>query len=375
MLDQHNFMAHKVSAHLLHELRTGRAGAWATERLSTNCTLWQGMADWPRPDFAFEDRTNNASLAIEFKPPNQLKREYVTGLGQAITYLNDFEFSGLVVPGRTGEGFQIASYLLETLKQELKELPLALFAYDQNPTDLTVLRPLRARIEESPVVPKGIGRNVFWGYWRDLSNYDLFELLRIVDQRDEHDFEKCFQRFWNRFAVTGRARTWEGKPRKQKAKEAQSMTSERLNTRLSMWHSGLLSVDGRLTVAGHNLLRTGKIYSPDSIAFLDKLAYHVLIDGNHLELILWINEQNRRIGIHNIDDRNRYFSALDETLVDVGVIATRKPKPAKAHFIRDEPKLWNKLGLLERHGNGRYFHEKHGLVFSWRKILSIIDNT
>jgi len=45
-----------------------------------------------------------------------------------------------------------------------------------------------------------------------------------------------------------------------------------------------------------------------------------------------------------------YVSAFDEELVDGRVIAPRKPGAKKAHFIRDEPKLWNKLGLLERDG-------------------------
>jgi len=139
---EHNFMAHKVSSLLLHQLRSGNAGAWATPRLSTKSTLWQGIADWPKPDIAFEDRTNNSSFAIEFKPPNQPKREYVIGLGQAITYLNDFEFSGLVVPKRTGDGFEISNYLFNILDRDLAELPLALFAYDRDPNDLTILQPL-----------------------------------------------------------------------------------------------------------------------------------------------------------------------------------------------------------------------------------------
>lgn len=47
---------------------------------------------------------------------------------------------------------------------------------------------------------------------------------------------------------------------------------------------------------------------------------------------------------------NDYVSALDEELVNGGVIAPRKPGAKIAHFIRDEPKLWNKLGLLKRDG-------------------------
>jgi len=370
---EHNFMAHKVSATLLCQLRSGKA-AWATPRLSTKSTLWQGIADWPKPDIAFEDGTNNSSFAIEFKPPNKPKREYVTGLGQAITYLSDFEFSGLVVPKRTADGFRISNYLYDILDRELTTLSIALFEYDRNINDLTVLRPLKPRVLPPPV-PSGIGRKVFWGYWRDLSNYDLFELMKLSDKMDSQNFSDVFQNFWTEFATKGTALTWEGKARKRKDPNSKSLKSEYLNTRLAMRHAGILSANGRLTAHGHELLRVGKIYSPNSSAFMELLAYHILIDAHHLDLILWVEEQNRAIEAINKDGRNQYLAALDEALVGSGVIAQRTHHAVKPHFIRDEPKLWNKLGLLVRHdNNGRYFHKGHGLLFDWRKIISVSNS-
>lgn len=370
---EHNFMVHKVSAILLHQLRSGNA-AWAPSRLSTKSTLWQGIADWPRPDIAFEDGTNNSSFAIEFKPPNQPKREYVTGLGQAITYLRDFEFSGLVVPKRTADGFEISNYLYNILDRELSMLSLALFEYDRDINDLTVLRSLKPRVPPLPQVPSGIGRKVFWGYWRDLSHYDLFTLLRLSDEMDGQDFSKIFQSFWTTFATKGTALTWEGKNRKKKLPNSKSLRAERLNAQLTMRHSGLLSADGRLTASGHELLRVGKIYSPDSSAFMELLAYHILVDGHHLNLIFWVEEQNRAIEAFNKNDRSLYFAALDKALVESGVIAPRKHHTAKEHFVRDEPKLWNKLGILVRAGKGWYFHKGHGLLFDWRKIVSVTNS-
>lgn len=376
MVAEHNFMAHKVSVILLHQLRSGKA-SWAPSRLSTKSTLWQGIADWPRPDIAFEDSTNNSSFAIEFKPPNQPKREYVTGLGQAITYLSDFEFSGLVVPKRTADGFEISKYLYNILNQELATLSLALFEYDRNINNLNVLRSLTPRTSPPSQIPNGVGRKVFWGYWRDLSNYDLFTLIRLSDEMDGQDFSKIFQNFWTKFAAKGKALTWEGKTRKKKP-NSRSLDAECLNAKLAMRHSGLLSADERLTASGHELLRVGKIYSPDSSAFMELLAYHILMDGHHLNLIFWIEEQNRFIEVSNKNDRDQYFAALDKALVKSGVIAPRKnPRKshtAKPHFIRDEPKLWNKLGLLVPSGSRRYFHKGHGLLFDWRKIVSVTSS-
>ena len=235
------------------------------------------------------------------------------------------------------------------------------------------MRPLKSRAS-SPQIPRGIGRKVFWGYWRDLSNFDLFELLRLSDQMDGQGFDKIFQRYWREFATKGLALTWERRVRKKKTTNAKSLNAERLNAFLAMRHSGLLSTDGRLTASGHELLRAGKIYSPESVAFLDLLAYHVLVDAHHLDLILWVDEQNRTIKVQDMDHSSPYFAALDKALVESGVIAPRSRHAAKENFIRDEPKLWNKLGLLARDGNRRYFHRRHGLVFNWRKIISIIDN-
>lgn len=372
MVLEHNFMAHQVSSLLLGQLRTGQASTWATPKLSKKSTLWQGKADWPRPDIAFEDRTSGSAFAIEFKPPNHSKREYVTGLGQAITYLNDFEFSGLVVPELSGDGYRIGDYLLGILDGDLASLSIALFTYDVDPREIRVRRRLRKRKSPPAGIPQGIGRKVFWGYWRDLSRYDLFELLRLSDHRSGKVFDDVFLRFWKQYSVKGRARTWEGKQRKKKEVNAPSYNAERLNAWLAMRHCGMLSVDSNLTALGHEVLRLGKIYGPDSTAFSDVISRLVLIEGSHLELIFWVEEQNRLLRSSEKTTSDAYFGALDKALVKSGVIAPRDKGAAKAHFLRDEPKLWNKLGILVRDGNVRYFHKGLGLAFDWRRIISVL---
>ena len=372
MVLEHNFMAHQVSSLLLGQLRTGQASTWATPKLSKKSTLWQGKADWPRPDIAFEDRTSGSAFAIEFKPPNHSKREYVTGLGQAITYLNDFEFSGLVVPELSGDGYKIGDYLLGILDGDLASLSIALFTYDIDPREIRVRRRLKKRKSPPAGIPQGIGRKVFWGYWRDLSRYDLFELLRLSDQRSGNPFDDVFLRFWKQYSVKGRARTWEGKQRKKKLVSAPSYNAERLNAWLAMRHCGMLSVDSDLTWRGHEVLRLGKIYGPDSTVFCDFISRLVLVEGSHLELIFWVEEQNRLLTSSQKATSDAYFGALDTALVKAGVIAPRDKGAAKAHFLRDEPKLWNKLGILVRDGNVRYFHKGLGLAFDWRRIISVL---
>lgn len=370
---EHNFMALELSSVLLKQLRTGQASGWATSRLSSKSTLWQGIADWPRPDVAFEDKSTKATLALEFKPPNQTKREYITGLGQMITYLADFEFAGLVVPNKSDDGFCIAKYIGEVLARDLDDLPVALFSYDKSVSNLSVLRKLKPRAVPLAGAPAGTRPRTFWAYWRDLSNFDLFEILRIIDLSSMPSFDTNFGKFWKEFATKGKARTWEGAARKKKKMNAPSQTAERLNVFLAMRHAGLVGPDGRLTSAGLELLRVGKVYGPDSIAFIDLLARLILIEGRHLDLIFWVEERTRLIQSNDKQSSNDYVSALDKELVESGVIPPRKSEAKKAHFIRDEPKLWNKLGLLKRDGSTKYFHDGYGFVFDWRKIISVIE--
>ena len=367
---EHNFMAHQVSQTLLQEIRLSQA-SWLNSQLSATTILWQGMADWPRPDIAFEDASKNTALAFEFKPPNQPKREYITGLGQALTYLNDFTFAGLIVPKVCADGFPIAEYINKMFNGLLSTMPITLLSYEKDPTKLTVLRNLQTRTSPPKSIPKGVGRGVFWGYWRDLSNYDLLKLLEIMGNKSLN-FDKAYSEFWKRYAVTGRAKTWEGNFRKKKSGAPD--TSEALNTKLSMRHSGLVDSEGHITADGFKLLHSGRIYGPDSMVFLEQLARQVLVEGRHLELIFWVDEKGRLIPSKNKHTSPKYQRALDIQLGKDGIISPPPKTAAKPNFLRDEPKLWHKLGLLIPSTSQRYFHPEYGFVFDWRKIISVLGN-
>lgn len=365
-------MALDVSSALLGQLRSGQGKGWATARLTNKAILWQGIADWPRPDIAFEDPSSGATLALEFKPPNQPKREYVTGVGQMLTYLREFEFSGLVLPQKTSDGFRIADYVRTVVEEELAGLPLVLFSYDKSVLDLTIERQLIARQGSAPIKPARKGRGTFWAYWRDLSNYDVFALLRIVDARMRPDFSAAFGKFWKSEILTKKARTWEGRLRRKRAKA--QITPEQRNAFYALRHSGLIDQQGEITIAGLELLHVGKVYGPDSIAFLTLLGRQILLDGQHLDLILWVEKESSALTPAQKGSAKEYLNSLDARLVAEGVIPPRGKKASKAHFIRDEPKLWNKLGLLHKRNSTDYFFPGQGYRFDWRRIISIIES-
>ena len=238
---------------------------------------------------------------------------------------------------------------------------------------LSVLHKLKPRTVPLRAAPTGARPRTFWAYWRELSNFDLFEILRVVDTSNAPSFEASFDQFWTEFASKGKARTWEGAARKKKELNAPSRAAERLNIFLAMRHAGVLGPDGCLTSDGLELLRVGKIYGPDSIAFMNLLSRLILIDGRHLDLIFWVEERTRVIKSSDKQNSKDYITALDKELVAIGVIPPRKTDAKKAHFIRDEPKLWNKLGLLKHDGPAQYFQGGYGFVFDWRKIISVIE--
>jgi hypothetical protein len=372
----HNQLAHGTNALLLSQLRNSQA-PWATARLTTNSRYWQGVADYPKPDGAFEDRTTNASLALEFKPPGQPKREYITGLGQALSYLRSFEYSALVVPELAYDGFRIADYLGGLLQESYAaELPIALFSYQCDPSDATDLRAivtLRERKVALAQIPKGVGREVFWGYWRDLSQYEVQWLLELVDSGPRRTFEETFENFWSKYPTKGRAKTWEGGFRKRKSKNAPGFKAEERNDFYSLLHSGLINRDGSLTETGYELLHLGKVYGPESVAFKYYLARQILDEGRHLELIFWIDETQRNISRQRKRTAAQFYAALDRELFNAGVIP-HVPSGAKTTFLRDEPKLWNKLGLLIHSAGNSYFHPGIGLVFNWRAIIDIMGD-
>ena len=169
--------------------------------------------------------------------------------------------------------------------------------------------------------------------------------------------------------MKGRARKWEGGFRKAKRVNAPSYNAERLNAYLSLRHSGLINSDGSLTEAGHQLLRLGKIYGADSIAFKRFMGSQILDDGRHLELIFWIEEQQRLIPKEKKESAAEFNSELDAALYRAGVIPNVS-QGAKASFLRDERKLWNKLGLLIPSRSGSYFHQEEGYVFNWLEIIA-----
>jgi len=365
---QHDQMAHIATGRLIKDIRAGSIEWAPPRRLTTQSTFWQGVLNWPRPDNAFQDSSTGASIAVEFKPPGHGKSEYVRGLGQALTYLDAFELALLVIPFKANDGFAIAEYFRRVLHSNFAAtLAVGVMAYGADPSALEVVVPVRPRPGTPPPLPTG--RAVFWAYWRDLSQHDLFTLLSIMDAKG-CTFDAAYDTYWERHRAKGRALTWEAAKRKRPA-AGKSYASEKANDGLSFRHIGMIDSSLHITGDWYDLLRIGKVYGAESVAFLVKLAQRILLDGRHLELIFWIDDQQKKLPAAEKQDHTSFRLALDRELQSAGIIPHVPNAVGKTTFLRDEPKLWNKLGLLVS-SSGSYFVAGEGYRFNWRQIVSTV---
>lgn len=378
MSDNHDAMATAVGTAILQKIRHQNRN-W--KQIFSSSITRVGDWDWPRPDFVCNDSSIKATYALEFKPPRQSKREYLTGLGQSIAYLYKHNYAGLIIPKTADDGFLIGKYIKDVLNlKEFNKLPLSLFEYDETSPESSVeiIRLINAKRDASSIHGPHIDIKTFWSWWRDMSNYEVYRLLELSDAyRDEKGdiySNNVFPKFYE-LLNSGKTLQWDGTPRKKKG---DSYQSEKQNYKIPLFQLGLWSqADGRLTLKGYKLLNLGKIYGPDGKEFIDYLTYILLIDGKHLELIreIYIFQKNNKGEI--ADKSVDYLLQLEKYLSDKGLIGARKPTAittgAKHTYIRDEPKLWNKLGLLEKANSLEYFIPSRGYLFNWDRITEIIQ--
>ena len=66
-------------------------------------------------------------VSFEVKTPYVYKHEYITGIGQAISYNSVFPLSYLVIPNSNMEGFEVSDFVKEVV--ETNNLNIGLFSY------------------------------------------------------------------------------------------------------------------------------------------------------------------------------------------------------------------------------------------------------
>lgn len=383
-MNTHDVLAFAVAAEAVRRIRIADPD-WAP-LLSTDVYPTASRA-WPLPDFVITDPTNHVNVAAEFKPPNQSKREYLTGLGQAISYTRDFHYSLLVVPEVADDDYPIAAHIAAVMEQDIAApLPVGLLRYDPgalSPTtpNFTVTRRLELRAT-APVKLASL-ESSFYAKWREMSPMELGLFLEYLYEEGRRIGgtgtvrDRAFGRLWGDM-VAGRTKHWGGGVRNV-TNTTSMATAFGKNYRNFVTHLGWCAPDGKLTDTGLIALRIVHQFGAESARFLDHLSNAVLTAGKHLVLINAINEFQDVHG--TFEDEADWLDSLEQHLEDEGLLK-RNPGRALAAvqmsargFLKAEKTLWKNLGLIVPSGprGGRVYHGGRGFIFDWSRITTLLS--
>lgn len=339
---------------------------WRTMYKST--IVITSSSEWPQPDFVFDDQ-QKMTYGFEFKPPEQVRREYIMGVGQALTYLNQFSHSTLILPTQA-ENFEIARYVSDLVKNI--PLKIGVISYDpRNVRQLKVLIPY-PKDPIGPLQRKATVGKVFWAFWMDESIHEFYLMLKgSFEHRNERGDikQKVFAKVFEMMRE-GKTYANDGTPR-QLGKKLK-FSSWFLNYRLPFLHCGLWSLDGKPTLTGNRILLVGDTYGWDSTEFRNVLARAYLENGKHLLLLryIWdiqIDAINK--GIRHSTTKE-YLDFMANELMERGFGRAHR---GVRRNLQAMISLWGGgFRILKKRGNSYYF-KGFGLVPDWGKITTILQ--
>lgn len=383
-MNTHDTLAFAVASEAVRQIRHGDA-QW--NQLFSIDVFATTARTWPMPDFVISDVRNNITLAAEFKPPDQTKREYLTGLGQAVAYIRDFHYGVLVVPDVADDGYPIADHIHDVLRQQvLANVPVGLLRYDSRAISATNARfDILHALTQRTSPPQRVVRteDSFWAKWRDASPTELGAFLEhLYDEgrpaagpRQGRIRDRAFDRLW-RDIQDGRVVHWGGQ-RRRVANTPDNKVAWGKNYRNFVMHIGWAAPDGKLTTEGLEALRLVHQYGPDSKLFLDQLALAVLVGGKHLVLINAINEFQDSHG--SFADEQTWLDSVEQHLEQDGLLKRNvgrhqaAVRESERGFLKAEKTLWRNLQLIVPRG-GRVYHPDRGFIFDWARITALLTS-
>jgi hypothetical protein len=383
-MNTHDVLAFAVGTEAVRRVRAG-LGPWNT--IFSADSYVTASRVWPVPDFVLVDTTNNLTIGAEFKPPQQSKREYLTGLGQAVAYSRDFDYGLLILPTFADDGYPIADHVQSVLLETpFENAPVGLLSYD--PTILSSSNPgfkevhfFERRIG-SPSHPASHDQS-FYAKWREMGPEEIFAYLSCSYDEIRHPSSStgtirdiAFNKLWKEIQA-GKLHHWGGGVRHY-TDTPKIKTGVLKNYRNFLFHIGWTESSGALTKEGLDALHAGALYGANSRPFIDVIAKAVLVAGKHLILFNAINEFQDTSG--SIDDEQAWLQALEEFLEAKGLL---KRNPARGlaavagsarQFLKAEKQLWRNLDLIIPRG-ARVFHPRRGFIFDWARITGLLQDS
>ncbi len=379
----HNVLALKAARSLVHLIHAG--GDWRQVFSGSNVALGyvRSGAAWPVPDAVLidgEEEQSASFCALEFKPPRSAKSECVRGLGQAVTYLAQYDSAALILPDRAQGGYDIARHIAGLISTPASAHErIGVYAYSvatASPTlegslRLTLLKPVGGHGEQLRVEPRPQLERTFWAFWRDTSLQEFFLVLDRADRIAGEDDVKnrSLVHAYDQYAALQTVNP-------QNRKRGTAGISERdfkAHTAVTISHLGLWEEDATLTSAGRHLVHLGRLFGPKSAPFRDAFARSALLAGRHYEFIKLVYEFQRD-NPGRYDTANAFTESLEAHLEDSGLLR-RLPKrrtTGSRRFFKAELTFWGvMLGIIRKRGPS-YVVPGVGLDFDWPRILDLL---
>jgi len=287
----HDTIAENVALSLRNNLIFGK------RYVATNVPIF------PRPDFVLLSisKSKEPAIAFEVKPPHANKREYLTGLGQTISYLQYYPSSYLVIPQEEIDGFYIPDFMYKTI-EAINTDAIGLISYD--------LKTYKPDIEKKATPLKKTPKEVKveharpWLFWMDTSIREVGEILCLVaESNDAKTIERkiCDEVFKKRYSGS------------------KKFSSYFLNYSLFFSSLELWTADRQLTVIGNRLKEIYQKYGYDSKEFKNALHYLILTTGGYLRLIKLVQESQDTLYFNLRGDANKLIKEIRELREKEGV--------------------------------------------------------
>lgn len=380
-MNTHDVLAYAVATEAIKRVRGG-ASPWSS--IFSPDAYVTASRSWPVPDFVVHDTTNGLSIGAEFKPPQQTKREYLTGLGQAISYSRDFHYGLLVLPEVADDGYAIAQHIVSVLQQPtMATVPVGVLSYD--PSTFSPHNPsfIEAHFFSArgtaPASPAQLDTS-FYAKWREMSPQEAalllsysYDEMRAPSLGTGNVRDRAFDRLWNDIQAS-KLNHWGGGVRRY-GTTAKIRDGVAKNYRNFLFHIGWTEADGALTKSGLEALHVATLYGYSSRPFLDAVAKATLMAGKHLILFNAISEYQNRLP-QPFPTESDWLNNMELFLEQKGLLKrnpARSGRLAARGFLKAEKQLWRNLELIVPKG-ARVFHPGRGFIFNWSRITELVQS-
>jgi hypothetical protein len=417
MATNHDIASYKSQRIFLENFRTG---IWKNTNFSKNLIARRTNKNWPSEDGNIYDNSHKNNIALEFKPLTETKRGIQTGLGQCITYLNNFSCSYLICPDQV-EDFKISEYMKNVFNKEIYgKLPIGLIEHSVKDNDLSLK--LLVDISEKLSLnssEQNIKESRYWAKYIDTNPHLIYLLLKIskeFSRKSEDRDHEIWSIFFDKYYFPKNARNlqpyesvishfnlkkiepfrdtkkkllkmvengeftkdeaikelkehcyWDGKPLLSKSKTGTDnlFRSYKKNYLKNLDHMEVWDSNYFPTKIGEDYIKIGEKYGPNSVEMLKYFGKTFLENGNHFDLILDLDNSVKEKTFNSSNDA-RVFS--QKYMEEKGLYkrnTARATVKGRTKLFSNEFQLWNKLELFR---SNKSYISGTGYDFNWEKI-------